>query len=233
MIKLGLLGASGRMGQKVEGLIEKSYSDRFKISAAPQEGADLTPLLGCDVVIDFTSPQAVLGLVKLGENSSKLPVFVLGSTGWTPEQQRELEPLFEKTLVVQSSNFSLGVLAFQHILKNAAPLLNRLGYVPSIVETHHIHKKDAPSGTAISLQKILNPNTPAAIPTQSIREGEVIGDHLITFQGSEDRIQMGHFAADRAIFARGAIEVALWLTGKRTANLEASGRVAIEEFLKV
>ncbi len=220
MIKLGLLGATGRMGQKVEGLIEKSYSDRVT----------LAPLLKCEVVIDFASPQGVLALVKQ-MGSDPFPVFVIGSTGWTPEQQLELEPLFEKTLVVQSSNFSLGVLAFQRILRDAAPLLSRLGYEPSIVETHHVHKKDAPSGTAISLQKILNPAAPGAIATQSIREGEVIGDHLITFQGLEDRIQMGHFAQDRAIFARGAIEVGMWLFQKRVDGPRAKGRVFIEEFL--
>ncbi|MGK5087946.1 dihydrodipicolinate reductase C-terminal domain-containing protein [Bdellovibrionota bacterium FG-2] len=220
MIKLGLLGATGRMGQKVEGLIEKSYSNRVT----------LAPLLRCEVVIDFSSPQGVLALVE-SMGAAQLPVYVIGSTGWTQEQQRELEPLFEKTLVVQSSNFSLGVLAFQHILRGTAPLLSRLGYIPSIVETHHIHKKDAPSGTAISIQKILNPNAPGAIATQSIREGEVVGDHLITFQGPEDRIQMGHFAEDRAIFARGAIEVALWLFQKRVDQPRAKGRVPIEDFL--
>jgi 4-hydroxy-tetrahydrodipicolinate reductase len=119
-----------------------------------------------------------------------------------------------------SSNFSTGVQALLAVLRAHAPLLEKLGYAPVIVETHHRHKKDAPSGTALSLQRAISPAGPGNLQTHAVRAGEVVGDHEVIFYGPGDHLTFGHFAQDRSVFARGAIEAALWLAS-RSARLDA------------
>jgi 4-hydroxy-tetrahydrodipicolinate reductase len=121
------------------------------------------------------------------------------------------------------------VLALTEILRSAAPLLDRLGYQPVIVDTHHKHKKDSPSGTALSLQRAIAPAGPGNVQTHSIRQGEVIGDHEVTFYGAADHLTFGHFAQDRSIFARGAIQCALWLSSQRGSM---TGFIGIENYFK-
>lgn len=215
MIALGILGAKGRMGREVSSVLEKDYATRATCIAAADRGDDLSSLLDSQVVIDFSSPAAVLELVKLAENGApRLPALVLGSTGWKIDERNRLLELSKRTPVLMTSNFSTGVLAFTHILKQAAPLLEKLGYTPVIVEGHHRHKKDAPSGTALSLQRAIAPAGPGNVQTHSIRAGEIVGDHEVTYYGTGDRISFKHEAQDRSIFARGAIDVALWLATK-------------------
>jgi 4-hydroxy-tetrahydrodipicolinate reductase len=219
MIQLGLLGAKGRMGQVVAQLAESEFRGQLSLNARADKGADLAPLLAADVVIDFSTPGAMaeLGRLALARDPGPLPAFVVGSTGWKPEEQRVLETLAARTPVLMSSNFSTGVMALQELLKTATPLLAKLGYTPVIAETHHQHKKDAPSGTAISLQRLIAPAQPQSVQTVSVRGGEIVGDHEVTFYGPGDHLTLGHFAQDRSIFARGAIQAAIWLAGKRPA----------------
>jgi len=99
------------------------------------------------------------------------------------------------------------------ILEAAAPLLAELGYTPVLVEAHHRHKKDAPSGTALNLRQAMHPF--ADVQTHAIRAGETTGRHEVTFYGERDRIVAGHEALDRDLFATGAIEAALWLHAQR------------------
>ena len=216
-VRIGLLGARGRMGEHVQQAISAGHISQARLAAAANRGDPLAPLLSCDVVIDISSPEAALKLIDAIEAApgGALPALVIGSTGWTAEQRARLERAATRTPVLVASNFSTGVLALQEILRFAAPLLEKLGYGASIVEAHHVHKKDAPSGTAISLQKIIAPSSPASVPVKSVREGEIIGDHEITFQGPADHITLGHFAQDRSIFARGAVDAAVWLASKR------------------
>jgi 4-hydroxy-tetrahydrodipicolinate reductase len=229
MIQIGVLGAQGRMGKLVCSLIQGEFSAKAGLKTQADRGANLDGLLDCDAVVDFSQPEAMLELAELAlKRGPRLPAFVVGSTGWKPEQRARLEALAGKTPVLMSSNFSIGVLALLEILRSAAPLLEKLGYTPSIVETHHKHKKDAPSGTAISLQRAISPSGPGNVQTHSVRSGEIIGDHEVTFHGSADHITLGHFAQDRSIFARGAIEAALWLAGK-----PATGRItSVDSFFK-
>jgi 4-hydroxy-tetrahydrodipicolinate reductase len=217
MIRIGVLGASGRMGAQVLASLQAKHNAQAVHAASISHGDAPDALLDCDAVIDFSAPDAVLALLdRLGAAPGPLPALVIGSTGWTPAQRARLDEAAVRTPVLVSSNFSTGVLALHEILKLAAPLLKRLGYIPSIVETHHVHKKDAPSGTALSLRQSIDPAQPASVPTRSLREGEVIGDHEVTFQGPADHLTFGHFAQDRSIFARGAIDAAVWLAGRRT-----------------
>lgn len=222
MIRVGLLGGSGKMGEWVRKLLQTEFADRCALASAPGQGQPLQPLLDCDAVIDFSLPAAMSALTELAlQRSGKLPVFVVGSTGWTADERARLEALARRTPVLQASNFSTGVLALTWLLKQAAPVLERLGYTPAIVETHHRHKKDAPSGTALSLQRAIAPAGPGNVQTLSVRAGEVIGDHEVSFYGPGDRIVLSHYAQDRSIFARGALDVALWLA----RNPPATGRI--------
>lgn len=230
-MQIGLLGRSGRMGQWVCKLLETEYAEKAKLANAPASGESLEPLLSTDVVIDFSAPAAMLSLAEVAlKRAGQLPAFVVGSTGWTPEERHRLEELAQRTPVLAASNFSTGVLALAELLKQAAPLMEKLGYTPVIVESHHRHKKDAPSGTALSLQRALSPSGPGNVQTHSIRAGEVIGDHEVTFHGPGDHITVGHFAQDRSIFARGAIDVALWLTKRRGKT--SAGLIGIEQYFK-
>ncbi len=230
MIQLGLLGASGRMGKQVEKLLQTEFSKDAKLIAAPKRGESMDALLSCDAVIDFALPEAVTAFAKIAAPAgTKLPALIVGSTGWKLDTKKELEELSKKTPILMSSNFSIGVLALTEILRSAAPLLDRLGYQPVIVDTHHKHKKDSPSGTALSLQRAIAPAGPGNVQTHSIRQGEVIGDHEVTFYGTADHLTFGHFAQDRSIFARGAIQCALWLASQRGS---LTGFIGTENYFK-
>ncbi len=232
MIRVGLLGASGRMGKWVADLLKTEFSNKAELVASPSRNEPLDSLLRTDVVIDFASPAGMLALTELALTTSQpLPAFVVGSTGWTTDENRRLNSLALRTPVLISSNFSTGVLAVIDTLKKAAPLFVKLGYTPVLVETHHRHKKDAPSGTAIMLQRAIAPENPAGVQTHAVRAGEIIGDHEVTFYGHSDHVTLGHFAQDRSIFARGSIDVALWLAGIR-GKTELKGFIAIDQYFE-
>jgi 4-hydroxy-tetrahydrodipicolinate reductase len=205
------------MGNRVSALLESEFKSVATLAATAHKGSDQSALLLTDVVIDFSLPQAMIPLAKLAmTHPGKLPAFVVGSTGWTADERQVLEILAQRTPVLLASNFSTGVLALVEILRQAAPLLLKLGYTPVLVEAHHRHKKDSPSGTALTLQRVISPAHPESVQTHAIRAGEVIGDHEITFYSAGDEIKIGHFAQDRSIFARGAIQAALWLSQQAT-----------------
>lgn len=227
---VGLLGHQGRMGQRVLALMSSEFKHKAELTAlvGPEQSTDA--LLGCDVVIDFASPEAAANLASKIVAARKGPGLVIASTGWTTEQKAVLNAATKFVPALVSSNFSLGVLALMEILKGAAPLLQSLGYEPVLSETHHRHKKDAPSGTAISLQRIIRPDAPHSVQTHSTRAGEVIGDHEISFYGPSDVIRLGHSAQTRDIFARGAIEAALWLAAKVRTDSTPPGIISIDAF---
>lgn len=211
MIQIGLLGATGRMGKQVAQLIADHYSDQAKVSVLIGSGDALDPLLKTDVIIDFSLPQATLQWIEFSKGKNPPPL-ATGATGWTPEQFAALEDFSRSTPTLFASNFSLGVFSLHKILANAAPLLKSLQYTPVLVESHHRHKVDSPSGTALALQETVCPEDPRSIQTHAIRAGGVVGEHEFIFHSDSDEIRISHKALDRSIFARGAIEVALWLT---------------------
>ena len=236
VIQVGLLGARGRMGQWVDQLLHSEFADRALLQAQVNSGDSVEPLLHCDVVIDFSSPNGMAALARAtlrhSKKTQKLPAFAVGSTGWTPEDLDPLEKLAKTTPVLVSPNFSTGVLLVAEILKHYAPILRNQGYTPVLVDTHHRHKKDAPSGTALFLQRVTHPERPESVQTLSVRAGEVVGDHEITFYGPADKITVGHFAQDRSIFARGAIQVGLWLETLRGTSKEYPGLMSIDQYFK-
>jgi len=207
MRRVGLLGGSGRMGRLVAELLTTAYGDRAVLAAAPGRGEPWDELLNCEVIIDFSSPEGTLALLE----TTWPPMIASGTTGWTEDQRTRLETLAADRRILLASNFSSGVMALRHILRRAAPLLDSLGYTPVLSETHHRYKRDAPSGTALTLMGDVAPDDPGSVQVHATRAGEVIGDHRLDFYGPADVISIGHHAQNRGIFARGAIEVAMWM----------------------
>ena len=180
-------------------------------------GSALTPqkLRDIDAVIDFTAPDCVIdnigACVKSGKN------MVVGTTGWQ-QHLDHVRNLIEQhgTGFLYSSNFSIGVNLFFDVARAAAAAL-RHDYSGQIFERHHVHKKDAPSGTAIALQQVIRETSgrQESLEITSFREGDVVGLHEVVLESPADRIYLCHDAKSRRGFAEGAVRAAEWLAGKK------------------
>jgi len=170
-------------------------------------------LRGVDVVIDFTTPHAVLD--NIAACTAAGAAMVVGTTGWYGELARVREQV-EKSGAgfLYASNFSVGVNLFFDVARAAAAAL-RDGYSGRITETHHAQKKDKPSGTALVLQRIVKETSGAELPITSLREGEVVGTHTIALDSPNDTITLTHAAKSRRGFAEGAVRAAEWLREKK------------------
>lgn len=215
MIQVALLGAGGKTGSHVRNLIQHRYSDKLTVSHLITRSSSAEELNQCDGVIDFSSPAACLGFMKI---SSPRLFWVVGSTGWTESELHELQKLSENRLILKSSNFSLGVTLLNEWLKLSSPLLRHWGFDVTLSETHHVHKKDTPSGTALTFKNTLTSSGFSQIPLASKREGNVVGEHTIHFTSDHETIILTHSAKDRSVFAQGAIEAAQWLTKLKQEN---------------
>jgi len=185
------------------------------LSAADNDGARaLTPesLAATNVVIDFTTPAAVVANALACIRARK--DLVIGTTGWYDELPRLRELVLSgNTGFLYGSNFSIGVNLFFEIVATAGTAL-KYDYSGQIFERHHEQKKDAPSGTAITLQKIVRETGEREIEIVSFREGDAVGMHEVVFNSAGDRIYLCHYAKSRQGFAEGAVRAAEWLAGK-------------------
>jgi 4-hydroxy-tetrahydrodipicolinate reductase len=188
--------------------------------AGAQENAScaaLTPekLQDIDAVIDFTAPHCVLANIEACVKSGKN--MVVGTTGWYEELDHVRALVAQhKTGFVYAANFSVGVNLFFDVARAASAAL-RHNYSGQIFERHHVHKKDAPSGTAITIQQVIRESSghPQGLEITSFREGDVVGLHEVVLESSADRIYLCHDAKSRRGFAEGAIRAAEWLAGKK------------------
>ena len=201
------------MGRMIEKIILSKGLDYAGWTEAVTE---TDPALAKECVcIDFTTPAAIRENYKfLAENFKAV---VIGTTGWA-DIKDEVTAYFEKcgTPMIWASNFSIGVNVFFAVTDYISKMLGDAGgYSPYMIEMHHCHKLDAPSGTARSLADIVDANMDVKTDIQSVRCGEIPGIHTIGFEGLNDRITMTHEAFSREGFAAGAVEAAL-----RTAGLE-------------
>ena len=180
-----------------------------------KDAAWLTPenLRDVDVVIDFTTPEAVPGNIEACIRARK--PMVVGTTGWYGEMDRVRKSVEQAGIgFVWGANFSYGVNLFFHIVKTAAAALDH-EYTGHIWEIHHIHKKDAPSGTAMAVQRVIEQATTKRLDITSEREGEVTGTHTLELESSGDRIVLTHEAKSRRTFANGAVLAAEWIAGRK------------------
>jgi 4-hydroxy-tetrahydrodipicolinate reductase len=169
-------------------------------------------LASIDVVIDFTTPQCVLenihACITAGKN------MVVGTTGWYSELQNVRKEVEHRKLgFLYGSNFSIGVNLFFDLVRSASPALQHR-YSPHIYERHHAQKKDAPSGTAATMQGILQESSGLEIEVTSFREGDVVGMHELVLDSPDDTIYLCHDAKSRRGLAEGAVRGAEWIAGK-------------------
>jgi 4-hydroxy-tetrahydrodipicolinate reductase len=169
-------------------------------------------LRSIDVVVDFTSPAAVMTNIQACQREKKN--MVVGTTGWHEHLNSVRSAVAQaSTGFLYGANFSIGVNLFFETVRAAAQAARR-GYTAQIFERHHQHKKDAPSGTALVLQKIVQESSGTELEITSFREGEVVGLHELIFDSPNDRIYLCHDAKSREGFAEGAVLGAEWLSGK-------------------
>src|SRR3989339_361244 len=202
MIKVAVVGCCGRMGQRITELVSKNKDvqivalvERPDCPEVPdvilgvKVSRDISAIKGADVLVDFTVPDATM--VNLEACLKYRVRMVIGTTGFTPDQDQIIVAASKKLGIVRSSNMSVGVNVLFGLLRKMAEALK--GYDVAITETHHIHKKDAPSGTAKTMAEIIqNATQLQKVPVESVREGEVIGYHKVTFKSAVDTIEVSH-----------------------------------------
>lgn len=232
MTGIGILGAAGRMGRAIADVARESGV--AVAGGVDRDGAVLGPhadaaslAAACDALIDFSAPGALLGHLDAARRTGR-PILV-GTTGLAKEHHALIDAAAREIPVLQAANTSLGVNLLAALVEQAAA---RLGpdWDIEVLEMHHRHKVDAPSGTALLLGEAAArargvplgaPNLDrngqrreGAIGFASLRGGSVAGDHMVVLAAEGERIELGHRAESRAIFARGAVKAALWLIGK-------------------
>jgi 4-hydroxy-tetrahydrodipicolinate reductase len=216
-MRLLILGR-GKTGSLVADVArQRSHDVRVVGTAENADGAALAAekLHDVDVVIDFTAPSCVVGHIEACVAAGKN--MVVGTTGWHGEVDR-IRKIVESrgTGFVYAANFSVGVNLFLDVARAAAAAL-RHDYSGQIFERHHVQKKDAPSGTAIAIQRVIRESSDKSedLEITSFREGEVVGMHEVVLESPADRIYLCHDAKSRQGFADGAVRAAEWLAGKK------------------
>lgn len=227
MIKIGILGYYGRMGQAVAA--EVTANPACTLAGGVVLEADLAKpkpagvllsakaddiMAASDVMIDFTLQPANAGNVKAAVAAKK--AYVCCTTGLTEADMRNLEQASRTIPLLLASNTSLSLAAMKRVTALAAKLLADFEYDVAILDEHHSKKIDAPSGTAKTLgETVTASNSGKKNPTYAaIRAGHIVGNHEVIFTGNGETIRLRHEVTDRAIFARGAVQAALWLSKK-------------------
>lgn len=227
----GISGARGRMGRAVSQVLDARedvvVSARFDWGEPPD-------LSLCDVVIDFSTPEASVALARQAAERGA-PALVIGSTGFTPEQEAALAAAAETVAIVRSGNFSLGVNILIGLVEHAAQRLDARDWDIEVLETHHRRKADAPSGTALMLGEaaangrgadlddlktppydgLTGERQPGRIGFASLRAGGVVGEHTVLFASDDETLTLSHSAIDRSLFAKGAVAAAAWVRNRR------------------
>lgn len=231
-MKVAILGAAGRMGHMLCDLVDRSETLELVAKCDIREDYPRTWPAGTEAVIDFTFHEAVpANIAKAAEDGV---AYVLGTTGLTAEEQGAVDAAAKRIPVVQSGNFSLGINLLLGLVRKASEILGE-EYDCEVVEMHHRHKKDAPSGTALMLAKsaaagrgqdfddvsvfgregIIGERPVGEIAVHAVRGGSVIGDHTVMFAGDVERVELVHKAQTREAFAAGALRAAQWAGGRK------------------
>jgi len=214
--RLAIVGM-GKMGHAIAELAPSRGWEVVARLDEPEMRAGITrdALCNADVVVEFTVPAAAPSNIK-AIVAADYPV-VVGTTGWYDHfDEVKQAVLARRGALLTATNFSLGVNIFEQIVAQAARLLSRApGFEAAIVETHHSAKKDAPSGTANTLEKAAAAGWGRDIPITSVRTGSVPGTHEFIFDAPFETIHLEHIARDRRVFAEGALVAAGWLVGKQ------------------
>jgi 4-hydroxy-tetrahydrodipicolinate reductase len=242
-LKIGVSGALGRMGRAVIAALEtrpgvtvaaafdRPSSQGEAVGSLRLGGPDSAAL--CDVVIDFSTAEAAAALAEAAATRGG-PALVIGATGWAEADETRLRAAAERAAVVRSGNFSLGVNVLAGLVEETARRLAARDWDIEVVEAHHRRKVDAPSGTALLLGEaaargrnvrleavaqrgrdgVTGARPEGAIGFAVVRGGGLVGEHQVVFAAEDELVTLSHSARDRSLFARGAIEAALWVVGR-------------------
>jgi len=228
-IKIGILGAAGRMGCALRTEITKHKKTELVAALVSKNGGaansdsigqdvdglayttDIRAALDiCDVLIDFSHPKAAID-AALMMFSTQCRTLVTGTTGYSATEEKALEQAASAITLVKSGNFSIGICVLENLVTKAAQALPK-DWDADILDIHHSRKKDAPSGTALMLGRALEAGGQHIDPSEfaSLRHGGVIGEHSVFLGDDMETITLTHKAIDRAVFAKGALTAALW-----------------------
>ncbi|NGM69887.1 4-hydroxy-tetrahydrodipicolinate reductase [Natronolimnobius sp. AArcel1] len=246
-VRIGVTGATGRMGQEVIAAVDK-HDDcevAFAVNRDPdgatvdgiavepaREFADLVHEYEPTAVIDFTGPDSALEYAQACANAGV--AFVTGTTGFDDDQREHLEATSEATPLLHAPNFARGVQALVNVVGDAVQDL--AGYDVELVETHHNQKRDAPSGTANRLLEEIeangdfsgrkhgregfDPREEGEIGVHVLRAGNVTGEHEIVIADNHEEVRLTHRAEDRGVFAAGAVDAAVWLADREPGSYD-------------
>jgi 4-hydroxy-tetrahydrodipicolinate reductase len=204
-----LVGAEGRMGKAIAAAVAKDAC--LTITAEIERNDPIAPgIESCDVVIDFSAAEATETICQACAQQGK--ALVLGTTGHSAAQKNAVAAAARKIPLVFAANFSVGVNVLFALTRRAAELLGD-DFDLDVIELHHRTKKDAPSGTAKQLLEILKEarGGDREIAAQSIRAGDIVGEHTVIFAGAGERLELTHRAGSRETFAVGALRAARWV----------------------
>ncbi len=256
--RVAVAGASGRMGRMlIEAIRESSdcvLAGALDVASSPAVGTDATAFLGhasgvqitadlrtglknADVLIDFTRPEGTMNHLAVCEELGVQ--LVVGTTGLTEEQKARLAEGAKKTSVVFAPNMSVGVNVTLKLLEMAAKALNE-GYDIEILESHHKHKVDAPSGTALKMGEVIaeaqgtkladravyerygdtGARKPGTIGFATIRAADIVGEHMVMFAADGERIEITHKSSSRAGYVRGSLRAVSFLADKKTGMFD-------------
>lgn len=213
--RLAIIGM-GKMGRAIEQLAGERDCEVVARLDVPETSKGITAAMlnGAQVAVEFTAPESapanIRGLIAAG-----IPT-VVGTTGWYNELPGIVADVKKRNgALMTATNYSLGVNAFEAILAQASAILASTGgFDAHMIELHHSAKKDAPSGTAHTLEKAASAVWGKPIPITSVRTGSIPGTHEVIFDAPFETIRIAHIARDRRVFAEGAIVAAKWLVGK-------------------
>ena len=258
VLRVAVAGASGRMGRMLIEALRASddmvLAGALDVAASPAIGSDATAFLGhasgvaitadlrtglkdADVLIDFTRPEGTLAYLAL---CCELGVkAVIGTTGFTEPQKAEIAACAQRTAIVMAPNMSVGVNVTLKLLQMAAKAM-ATGYDIEIIEAHHRHKVDAPSGTALKMGEVIadalgrdlkdcavyaregvtGERDPSSIGFATIRGGDIVGDHTVLFAGIGERIEITHKSSSRATYAQGSLRAVRFLADRKTGMFD-------------
>ena len=223
--KVAVAGSGGRMGRTVIEAVQADSS--LELGATFDIGADPAVAAHADVLIDFTRPEGTLAHLKHAR------AMVIGTTGFSPAQKKSIEDAARRIPIVMAANFAVGVNAVYKLAETAARILGD-GYDVEIIEAHHRHKVDAPSGTALKIGEVLakalhrdlgqvakhgregdtGERPGKQIGFHAIRGGDIVGEHTVLFAGAGERVEITVRSQSRMTYAAGAVRAAKWLRGK-------------------
>lgn len=253
-MRIAVIGAGGRMGRNLIRAIDESdaaeLGGALEREGAAQVGSDCGVLAGleanrvivrssmdeafdgAEAILDFTAPAATVAVAEFAAKNGI--AHIIGTTGLSAQDDKAIGASAKKTAIVRSGNMSMGVILLSVLVEQAARALEAADWDIEVLEMHHRHKVDAPSGTALLLGEAAargrriglddhsvrvrdghtGPREQGAIGFATLRGGSVVGDHSVILAGSGERVTLSHHAEDRMIFARGAVKAALWARGR-------------------